>query len=788
MASFTDKWPVLFYGSHPLHGRVKFLTADSSEYKTVYLDTAKETACENPAYTGMDGRLEHQVFLDYGIYTVVLERFVGADYSNYADYKDDPEYWEAYHVFKLDGGTDPATQLQTNDNFVDNIKELRKLNPEQVPYVTVLGYYDRDDGIAPRTYVWNSDSDKNEDYGSFIKSSVTSIGCWEWCAEPILSSDVYGILSGRSDRSELTTKFASLAARSASPDISQVALRAGTYNLNSGSLGIAKPVISGGDLQFATDDGTLYVFFKSYEHGYQNIPVEGDRCEFRTESDVRTSWLRRPSAEFGGTFIVDNDHRFSVSDKDVRIIVAPASASSMTNCRVESNHKIYNSIDLYDMEPHDSWFAEDYDYAKLRLSGCRILLDNFDNADTYVALKNKVGEHDYGDFEERVLNGATIYPGGTLENAGGAVRLAATSGAFEFHNFGGTLLSGLSAVHTLNLVDSWITLSADSTCGGLQVRRGSLAGGKITSIGPTLIDNCELHSAIDCKAAPTTEIRNSKIYNAVECRDLVFANNDVYYEGGVTQYDNNLKITANVTGNNFYAGAHNMVGSVNEGKRTTVNAVWVGNYSVGELVQFDRNKFWANDGLHTYVYSNNTGSCVQEDVNQDIRCRMTMGAAEGARDEIGTGTTGAWAASNITWEFVEDHTPHWHVKMKDLDKCSSIGTLKFFSIGTLGITFTGSIELRRKISDTAAYSWFPVIGSRGCATTDWTVLNTYYSDTASSCASPSLFGNTGDYSWRFNGWDDAKQLLTNSVTLGAWDVNDLDNKYVTLHVNLKRCK
>jgi hypothetical protein len=77
--SFTDQWQVLFNeNGKPLVGRVKFMSADASQFKAVYYEdnNGNEVLAPNPCYTLQDGRLEHQIFLGYGAYTCIVEKFI----------------------------------------------------------------------------------------------------------------------------------------------------------------------------------------------------------------------------------------------------------------------------------------------------------------------------------------------------------------------------------------------------------------------------------------------------------------------------------------------------------------------------------------------------------------------------------------------------------------------------------------------------------------------------------------------------------------------------------------
>ena len=201
--SFTDQWQTLLdENGKPLIGRVKFFNADSTQYKSIYYDMQGETQGENPQYTLQDGRLEHQVFLGAGVYTCRVEKFLGTDVSSMRDHANDNTYWQNYKSFKVYGGAEEVEGVgDIASGFCDTIAALRLVNPSEHGIVSVVGYYSKDDGIEPRTYVWVEGNNDAEDYGSTIVSSVsdyTSVGRWKLCETPVLCATTFGVFPNRS--------------------------------------------------------------------------------------------------------------------------------------------------------------------------------------------------------------------------------------------------------------------------------------------------------------------------------------------------------------------------------------------------------------------------------------------------------------------------------------------------------------------------------------------------------------------------------------------------------------
>lgn len=317
--SFTDQWQTLLdENGKPLIGRVKFFNADSKQYKSIYYDIQGETHGENPQYTLQDGRLEHQVFIGAGVYTCKVEKFVGTDVSSMRDHSNDDTYWSPYKEFKIYGG---AEEVEGGSDlaagFCDTIAALRLVNPSEHGVVSVIGYYSKEDGIEPRTYVWVEGNNDAEDYGSTIVSSVTgytSAGRWKLCESPIVCATTFGVFPNRASTitpSELTTKATALAQYARlSPVCTAIQFNRGNYEFAEGArLSFTKKVITGASvvsgttIKFGmyvedgqTPSGTIEIAFIGGLDIEQKVPIcTNDYDSYTTFSFgsgfVRTSWL-----------------------------------------------------------------------------------------------------------------------------------------------------------------------------------------------------------------------------------------------------------------------------------------------------------------------------------------------------------------------------------------------------------------------------------------------------------------------------------------------------------------
>lgn len=316
--SFTDQWQTLLdENGKPLIGRVKFFNANSTQYKSIFYDMQGETQGENPQYTLQDGRLEHQVFIGKGVYTCRVEKFLGTDVSSMRDHANDDTYWLNYKSFKIYGG---AEEVEGGSDlaagFCDTIAALRLVNPSEHGVVSVIGYYSKEDGIEPRTYVWVEGNSDAEDYGSTIVSSVTgytSAGRWKLCESPIVCATTFGVFPNRASTitpSELTTKATALAQYARlSPVCTAIQFNRGNYEFAEGArLSFTKKVITGASvvsettIKFGmfvedgqTPSGTIEIAFIGGLDLEQKSPISenDDYVTFSFGTGyVRTSWLQ----------------------------------------------------------------------------------------------------------------------------------------------------------------------------------------------------------------------------------------------------------------------------------------------------------------------------------------------------------------------------------------------------------------------------------------------------------------------------------------------------------------
>ena len=95
--NFTDPRQVFLdnNGSPNSYGRMSFCQVGTSALKGIYTDSALITSAENPQYFTNAGRLENQIFLGEGDYTVRMEGFNGTGNPKIAP---DEDFYNIYNA------------------------------------------------------------------------------------------------------------------------------------------------------------------------------------------------------------------------------------------------------------------------------------------------------------------------------------------------------------------------------------------------------------------------------------------------------------------------------------------------------------------------------------------------------------------------------------------------------------------------------------------------------------------------------------------------------------------
>jgi hypothetical protein len=250
--SFADQWQVLIDDQgNPLIGRLQFLDYATSEPKNVYEDINLSTVAENPQYTDITGKLEHQIFLGTGDYKVRFERYIGTGNMKDPDQADDDSLWNAFKTEVISGLATSDSILGENVLIINTIAELRSVDTENYTTVTVLGYYSRFDNIAPRTYVWSENDTRVDNFGSIIQRTGQNTGRWNMLEPEEMDSRYFGIFPSLTTtyNSQLTALISWLTSQYCT--CKSIRFSTGTYSFVTGTFTFLKKLILEPDVKFA---------------------------------------------------------------------------------------------------------------------------------------------------------------------------------------------------------------------------------------------------------------------------------------------------------------------------------------------------------------------------------------------------------------------------------------------------------------------------------------------------------------------------------------------------------
>ena len=177
----------------PLVGRVTLYVHDRDVKKDVFtLQGDNFVQAANPQLLDNAGRIAETLFFDAAIVDVLVEKYVGAD-GQMSVLSPDTDF-ESFDRFEI--GFDPMN-VEGSDK-VGTIADLMDTDTSKGS-VTVIGYYSAGD-CAPRTYVWDRDSQDDIDGGYVVGSNIDDTGRWIllWNDE-VIPSSVYGIIPGTNE-------------------------------------------------------------------------------------------------------------------------------------------------------------------------------------------------------------------------------------------------------------------------------------------------------------------------------------------------------------------------------------------------------------------------------------------------------------------------------------------------------------------------------------------------------------------------------------------------------------
>lgn len=619
--NFNDAWAMIWNDTKPLVGKIEFCEANTTSLKTIYTVDGQELS--NPIYC--NGITTSQVMLADGDYTVRFYEYIGHGNME-SDYNEDS--WRLYktELVKqniLNGGND-TTGVYATITTIEQLKELEV--PSDGSVVGVVGYYTAED-CPLRYYVWHESGNYVDDGGIVIKSNNVSNGAWVMKI-PYNYIDVrwYGdipsnLVSAPSSNLGQRTKAAT-AANKYRKDLYFPSYAKGSetgfYMFDgSNTVSVDKDIIVDNAVRFVVKHGTegtqvtchelkaceKYLFVSELNQTIGGYSITADT--------IHTAWYSSDKSVAAGArvkYVIDRmSSPLAFTDAYVELASNITQKVTFDNCHIDGYKKLAGQVEMSNMLIKTDWFVDDYDWTNLSLTNCQIELENCKDANTYILLKTKQNDPNYGDLGEQSVN-ATVLPGGTIENCYGTITVNG-SGNLELHNVSLTI-NGLTSANSINAIDAWMVFNSNITLGSLQLRRGALQGaGVIQLVGDSLIDGADINNPINCQGIEMT-IRNSSIYGYITATNINLINNQIYNE--VSQTDVNGVITINCVSNMFHntslnAPARHYIHATTAD--SVVNGIWAKNgssYDTVHWIRLDRTNLKYEDRDHSYTYTGNS--------------------------------------------------------------------------------------------------------------------------------------------------------------------------------------
>lgn len=627
MSRAWDNWnSYLDNDGNLLHGKIRFCRKGTTDDIVIY--NSDGTPIRNPEFTDMLGRTEYQVFVENADnVSAYFYRYIGAGDMTTDPEDYDPSRW-AYQYSS--DNIDPVKTVDlTSDtaNGVGTISDLRGVDPDEVPSVDgakllwVYGYYNAGD-TSPVLYAWDSACTHSDDGGAYIQpTAVPGNGRWVLATRE-LHFDVrhYGVFPTDDIYStdiQYTSQMANCAAylNDEGLDAWFPALNDNlSYYLFSGSntFSIRGDIYVSDAVRMHCITGTTGTAISCKEI-HKSTPLLFVSSQQTGTATLTADWIciswvgGQVSGNARVGWIIDSDDfARTITGKEVKFITNGSASLRLDDCVITSNKMITGDIYIANSVLRTDFFSDNYDWADLTSVNNVILLQNCKDADTYVLLKNKQGEANYGDLGEQELSNAALLAGAIAENA--TFSNVSIQGSTELHNVSGTVTVADSGTLALNAVDCWLTLSGTVVAASVSLSRGSLSRNDSTSTLQVLtrcfLDNVTLGIPTTTLGA-STEFRGCDVNAAVTATDIAFSNCQV--RADIDQRDVSGVISVKCVGNMFHDGAQHYVHAVTAD--SVVNGIWANNgssYDDRHWIRLDRSNLKFQDNDHLYTYSNNS--------------------------------------------------------------------------------------------------------------------------------------------------------------------------------------
>lgn len=632
MRNFTDSWAsILDDRGKFLKGRVTFYEAGSTTSKKTVYATDGTTVLPNPIYTDEFGKTVNQVLLDDSDYTIVFERYIG---NGQMEGDNSEASWFPYKTILSKNGTFTIQNDMSAVQAVVGMEALKNIDGMvDKEIVQVFGYYEATD-CPPRYFMWHDHGQVSFDGGVTVASNKSTTGFWRmiipgdyidvrWFGD-IPSASTTGTSSNLSQRAKAATA-ANINKKNlyfpALPGIGGISC----YVFDgSNTVSVTKDIICDNSVRFVVKTGTTGTKVSCHElkkcEKYLFVSTSSSVAigGYSLECDwINTSWFNSSRVNADGAkvgYVIDLlNSALNFTNTKIKFERDGLNKENVRfdNCEfVDCHENIDRPTIFVNMEIKQSWFDKDFDFvANCSYSGCKILLRNFNDADTYIKMKNKQYERDYGDLGEQSLHNALVYPGGTIENCYGSITLPSqTSGEYEMHNCSLTI-NNITANKKFNLVDCWITVPSSAECLNLSMRRGSIivtGTNRLQVISNAYFNDVDIAGYIYAPGADCF-ITNSRISGHVTNTNIQLYNSIVtgVVESWVTE---GKSIKFNVIGNTFSKGGYHYVNTQrNQGDKfdVTCDGVWSNNTADYADKHWIVARRWGMGTGSLYMYTNN---------------------------------------------------------------------------------------------------------------------------------------------------------------------------------------
>lgn len=629
MRNFVDSWQNLFdVNGKFLVGRLTFLEPNTSSNKlTIYDVDGNEL--DNPIYTSQYGLPKHQIMLQDRDYKVTFEMYIG---QGNMESDENESNWLLYKTITSVNGILTTSQQSATPTFIDTVEQMKAMTGMQDGDTCIVkGYYEVGDSGDERLYVWHQNGNYTDDGGVTVKSNNSTSGAWvmvipynyidvRWygdipdaSAKPTVQKSNLGQRARAAHAANMYDKHLYFAAR-------QNTISSASYYIFDGSntVSLDQDIICDSAVRFVVKEGTTgtavtcKTLQKPTKHLFVSESPQQTIGGYTLTADwINTSWLSSNdviarNARLG--YVIDQ-LKSPITFNDCMIKVERDSinmACTFNNCDIVECHKqIAISCTMQNMVVKTNWFADDYNYSNLTLTGCTILLHNCKDANTYILIKNRQNDPNYGDLGEQSIN-ATVLTGGTIENCYGTITVSGNS-SLELNNVSLTI-NGLGSTNSINAVDSWLTIGTAATLRSIQMRRGSLAGNALTLISDSMIENCDIRTLINTTGIKLV-VRNSEIHSKITTRNIDLINNQIYAD--IDQSDLSGIVYVKATGNMFHTNESNVPAQHYVHADTVdsvVQGIWISNgssYDTAHWIKIDRTNLKEQDNDHQYTYSKN---------------------------------------------------------------------------------------------------------------------------------------------------------------------------------------